>query len=57
MAECQAVRGTGILRFMHSTMSSDQLLISQLLTYGTSVHGESEVVTWAGLDGPPQRRS
>ncbi|MDN5790511.1 MAG: long-chain fatty acid--CoA ligase [Micrococcales bacterium] len=32
---------------MKSTMQSTPLLISSLLRYGTTVHGESEVVTWA----------
>ncbi|HET8594539.1 MAG TPA: long-chain fatty acid--CoA ligase [Intrasporangium sp.] len=33
---------------MKSTMQSPPLLISTLLRYGTTVHGDSEVVTWTG---------
>ncbi len=39
---------------MLSTMQDMPLLISRILTYGSTVHGRSEVVTW-GADGP--RRS
>jgi len=35
---------------MRSTMQTTPMLISQLLRYGTSVHGKSEVVTWTGDD-------
>jgi len=35
---------------MRSTMQTTPMLISQLLRYGTSVHGTSEVVTWTGDD-------
>ena len=33
---------------MESTMQSPPLLISQLLRYGTTIHGDQEVVTWTG---------
>ncbi len=36
---------------MRSTMQPVPLLISRILTYGTTVHGASEVVTWTA-DGP-----
>jgi fatty-acyl-CoA synthase len=39
---------------MRSTMQERPLLISRILTYGSTVHGTSEVVTW-GAEGP--RRS
>lgn len=39
---------------MHSTMQALPLLISQILDYGTTVHADSEVVTWTA-DAP--RRS
>ncbi len=39
---------------MRSTMQEHPLLISQILEYGTTVHADSEVVTWTP-DGP--RRS
>jgi len=35
---------------MRSTMQTTPMLISQLLRYGTTVHGKSEVVTWTGDD-------
>jgi fatty-acyl-CoA synthase len=35
---------------MQSTMQPMPMLISQLLRYGTTVHGKSEVVTWTGDD-------
>ncbi len=37
-----------------STMQDQPLLISRILSYGSTIHGASEVVTW-GADGP--RRS
>lgn len=33
---------------MLSTMQDGELTITQLLRYGTTVHGDSEVVTWTG---------
>ncbi len=36
---------------MKSTMQATPLLISSLLRYGTTVHGESEVVTWTPEGG------
>ncbi|WP_344064269.1 fatty acid--CoA ligase [Nostocoides vanveenii] len=33
---------------MESTMQSPPLLISHLLRYGTTIHGDQEVVTWTG---------
>ncbi len=36
---------------MKSTMQATPLLISSLLRYGTTVHGESEVVTWTAEGG------
>ncbi len=35
---------------MDSTMQAPPLLISQILTYGTTIHGDQEVVTW-GANG------
>jgi fatty-acyl-CoA synthase len=40
---------------MRSTMQDGPLTITQLLRYGTTVHGASEVVTWTG--GEPRRFS
>ena len=36
---------------MRSTMQEHPLLISQILEYGTTVHADSEVVTWTP-EGP-----
>ncbi len=36
---------------MKSTMQTTPLLISSLVRYGTTIHGDSEVVTWTA-DGP-----
>lgn len=40
---------------MLSTMQDQPLLISRILTYGSTVHGTSEVVTWG--NGGPRRSS
>jgi fatty-acyl-CoA synthase len=40
---------------MKSTMQDVPLLISQILTFGATVHAESEVVTWTGAQ--PRRSS
>ncbi|MBT3162481.1 long-chain fatty acid--CoA ligase [Streptomyces sp. Vc74B-19] len=39
-----------------STMQDVPLLISRILTHGSSIHGTSQVITWTG-EGAPQRRS
>ncbi|WP_030666179.1 long-chain fatty acid--CoA ligase [Streptomyces cellulosae] len=39
-----------------STMQDVPLLISRILTHGSTVHGTSQVITWTG-DDEPQRRS
>ncbi|MFC8437335.1 long-chain fatty acid--CoA ligase [Streptomyces griseoincarnatus] len=39
-----------------STMQDVPLLISRILTHGSSIHGTSQVITWTG-EGDPQRRS
>ena len=36
---------------MKSTMQATPLLISSLLRHGTTIHGDSEVVTWTA-EGP-----
>jgi len=36
---------------MLSTMQDGPLSIATLVRYGTSVHGDSEVVTWTGESG------
>ncbi|MCO4695201.1 long-chain fatty acid--CoA ligase [Streptomyces sp. RO-S4] len=41
---------------MLSTMQDVPLLISRILTHGSSIHGTSQVITWTG-EGAPQRRS
>lgn len=41
---------------MLSTMQDVPLLISRILTHGSSIHGTSQVITWTG-EGDPQRRS
>ncbi|MEU9118308.1 long-chain fatty acid--CoA ligase [Streptomyces sp. NPDC048506] len=41
---------------MYSTMQDVPLLISRILTHGSTVHGQSQVITWTG-DGEPHRRS
>jgi len=39
-----------------STMQDVPLLISRILTHGSSIHGTSQVITWTG-EGEPHRRS
>ncbi|MGA5315739.1 long-chain fatty acid--CoA ligase [Streptomyces pseudogriseolus] len=39
-----------------STMQDVPLLISRILTHGSTIHGTSQVITWTG-EGAPQRRS
>ncbi|MFI1354906.1 long-chain fatty acid--CoA ligase [Streptomyces sp. NPDC020898] len=39
-----------------STMQDAPLLISRILTHGSTIHGESQVITWTG-EAEPQRRS
>ncbi|MER7200946.1 long-chain fatty acid--CoA ligase [Streptomyces sp. CB01635] len=41
---------------MLSTMQDVPLLISRILTHGSTIHGTSQVTTWTGESGP-QRRS
>ena len=41
---------------MLSTMQDVPLLISRILTHGSTVHGTSQVISWTG-EGEPQRRS
>ncbi|GGX79301.1 long-chain-fatty-acid--CoA ligase [Streptomyces fructofermentans] len=41
---------------MLSTMQDVPLLISRILTHGSTIHGSSQVITWTG-EGDPQRRS
>ncbi|MDX2601638.1 long-chain fatty acid--CoA ligase [Streptomyces caniscabiei] len=41
---------------MLSTMQDVPLLISRILTHGSSIHGTSQVITWTG-EGEPDRRS
>ncbi|HZF90654.1 AMP-binding protein, partial [Streptomyces sp.] len=41
---------------MLSTMQDVPLLISRILAHGSTIHGSSQVITWAG-EGEPQRRS
>ncbi|MCX3062895.1 long-chain fatty acid--CoA ligase [Streptomyces beihaiensis] len=41
---------------MLSTMQDVPLLISRILTHGSTVHGTSQVITWTG-EGEPHRRS
>ncbi|MFF2849900.1 long-chain fatty acid--CoA ligase [Streptomyces sp. NPDC058001] len=41
---------------MLSTMQDVPLLISRILTHGSTIHGASQVITWTG-EGAPQRRS
>lgn len=41
---------------MLSTMQDVPLLISRILTHGSTVHGTSQVTTWTG-EGGPQRRT
>jgi len=42
---------------MRSTMMDAPLLVSRLLTHGSTVHGRSEVVTWTGAESGPRRMS
>ncbi|WP_327696304.1 long-chain fatty acid--CoA ligase [Streptomyces sp. NBC_00459] len=39
-----------------STMQDVPLLISRILTHGSTIHGDSKVITWTG-EAEPQRRS
>src|SRR4051812_7754513 len=39
-----------------STMQDVPLLISRILTHGSTIHGTSQVITWTG-DDEPHRRS
>ncbi|MEU3981465.1 long-chain fatty acid--CoA ligase [Streptomyces sp. NPDC026672] len=41
---------------MLSTMQDVPLLISRILTHGSTIHGSSQVTTWTG-EGEPRRRS
>ncbi|RZB18397.1 fatty acid--CoA ligase [Streptomyces sp. F001] len=41
---------------MLSTMQDVPLLISRILTHGSTIHGSSQVITWTG-EGEPHRRS
>ncbi|MYV92145.1 long-chain fatty acid--CoA ligase [Streptomyces sp. SID1034] len=41
---------------MLSTMQDVPLLISRILTHGSTIHGKSQVTTWTG-EAEPQRRS
>ncbi|MDX3097620.1 long-chain fatty acid--CoA ligase [Streptomyces sp. ME01-24h] len=41
---------------MLSTMQDVPLLVSRILTHGSTVHGRSQVTTWTG-EGEPRRRS
>ncbi|MGW3243185.1 long-chain fatty acid--CoA ligase [Streptomyces sp. NPDC001070] len=41
---------------MLSTMQDVPLLVSRILSHGSTVHGRSQVTTWTG-EGEPQRRS
>ena len=41
---------------MLSTMQDVPLLISRILTHGSTIHSSSQVITWTG-EGEPQRRS
>ncbi|NBM20091.1 long-chain fatty acid--CoA ligase [Streptomyces sp. GC420] len=41
---------------MQSTMQDVPLLISRILTHGSTIHGKSQVTTWTG-EGEPHRRS
>ncbi len=41
---------------MLSTMQDVPLLISRILTHGSTIHGTSQVITWTG-EGEPHRRS
>lgn len=41
---------------MLSTMQDVPLTVTRILNHGTTVHGDSQVVTWTG-DGAPQRRT
>ncbi|MEU4198395.1 long-chain fatty acid--CoA ligase [Streptomyces sp. NPDC039022] len=41
---------------MQSTMQDVPLLVSRILTHGSTIHGKAEAITWTG-DGEPHRRS
>jgi fatty-acyl-CoA synthase len=38
-----------------ATMMTTPLQVSRLLEYGSTVHGETELVTWTGADTGPRR--
>ncbi|WP_179382478.1 long-chain fatty acid--CoA ligase [Streptomyces sp. SA15] len=40
---------------MLSTMQDVPLLVSRILTHGSTIHGESQVTTWTGEDEPHRR--
>ncbi len=40
---------------MLSTMQDVPLLISRILTHGSTIHGSSQVITWTGEDEPHRR--
>ncbi|MBB6415856.1 acyl-CoA synthetase (AMP-forming)/AMP-acid ligase II [Streptomyces sp. AK010] len=40
---------------MLSTMQDVPLLISRILTHGSTIHGTSQVTTWTGEDEPHRR--
>jgi fatty-acyl-CoA synthase len=42
---------------MRSTIQDVPLLLSRILTHGTTVYGRSRVSTWTGTGEPPRRRS
>ncbi|KAA6215117.1 fatty acid--CoA ligase [Streptomyces albofaciens JCM 4342] len=41
---------------MQSTMQDVPLLVSRILTHGSTVHGQAQVTTWTG-EGDPRRRT
>ncbi|MGW9041214.1 long-chain fatty acid--CoA ligase [Streptomyces lydicus] len=41
---------------MQNTMQDVPLLVSRILTHGSTVHGQAEVITWTG-DATPRRRT
>src|SRR6266545_4031986 len=42
---------------MRSTMMATPLQVSRLVEYGSTVHGDAEVVTWTGAASGPRRSS
>jgi fatty-acyl-CoA synthase len=42
---------------MRSTMMATPLQVSRLVDYGTTIHGNAEVVTWTGTESGPRRTS